>query len=136
MLPLQSPDCYREELSIMDLNALDLDALLADQDDDEESFEILTTLHTLERLSQLEQIDRLRSLEESRAHERQYGLDRENWQRHDDRPRDLAQAFNKWSDDDWLQYVRFSKDQFEYLCQELHIPFVFPTEEQRQESST
>jgi hypothetical protein len=118
----------------MDTNALNLDALLADQDDDEETFEILTTLHTLERLSRLEQLHRLRSLEESR--ERQHGLDRENWQRHDDRPRDLAQAFNKWSDDDWLQDVRFSKDQFEYLCQELHIPLVFPTEEQRQESST
>ncbi|GAB5032726.1 Hypothetical protein NocV09_01001720 [Nannochloropsis oceanica] len=43
---------------------------------------------------------------------------------------------NKWSDDDWYQEVRFSKEQFEYLCQELHVPLVFPTEKQRQESST
>ena len=98
--------------------------------------ETLETLETLLRLEQLDQLDRRRRLEESRAHEHQHGLDRENWQRHDDRPRNLAQAFNKWSDDDWLQDVRFSKDQFEYLCQELYILLVFPTEAQRQESST
>lgn len=60
----------------------------------------------------------------------------EPWARPHDRPQDLNQAMNKWSDDDWYQEVRFSKEQFEYLCQELHVPLVFPTEKQRQESST
>lgn len=60
----------------------------------------------------------------------------ESWerQRDPDRPFTLAQAKEKFRD--WKSETRFRPEQFDFLVETLNLPDFFPTQEQRDVSST